>query len=142
MPRRSKYFVQDRAWRHRRRGRSWRPNLRERSAALRSALKRRREGPRLSLAPFADVLLVASACLLVVGLPFLYVWQGAKLQQLTAEREAARDELTQIEEINHALELRIEEGFSLKVLSEFAVLHGMVTPTKVSYVPVPTSERP
>jgi hypothetical protein len=79
---------------------------------------------------------------LVGGLPFLYVWQGTKLQQLTAEREAARDELTQIEEINHALELRIEERFSLKALSEYAARHDMVTPAKVDYVRVPKTELP
>jgi hypothetical protein len=92
--------------------------------------------------PAAGVVLAVLACAFVVGLPFLYVWQGTRLQQLTAEREAARDELTQVEEINHALEIRIEEGFSLKVLSQKALEFGMVTPAKVSYVRVSNSQSP
>lgn len=83
------------------------------------------------------------AGLIVGGPSFLYVWQGAKLQQLTAEREAARAELTQLEEINHSLELQIEEGFSLQRLSRYAIGQlGMAPPTEVHYVHVPKSDRP
>jgi hypothetical protein len=92
--------------------------------------------------PPPGVVLAVTAVLLAGGLPFLYVWQGTKIQQLTAAREAARDELTQIEEINHALELRIEEGFSLRRLSEYARLHEMGLPAKVDHVYVPKTELP
>ncbi len=89
------------------------------------------------------MVLVVVASLVVGGLSFLYIWQGTKLQQLTAEREAARAELTQVEEINHSLELRIEEGFSLRRLSQYATGQlGMASPTKVDYVHVSESELP
>jgi cell division protein FtsL len=89
------------------------------------------------------VVLVVVASLIIGGPSFLYVWQGAKLQQLTAEREAARAELTQLEEINHSLELQIEEGFSLQRLSRYAIGQlGMAPPTEVRYVHVPKSDLP
>jgi hypothetical protein len=62
---------------------------------------------------------------------------------LTAEREAARAELTQLEEINHSLELQIEEGFSLQRLSRYAIGQlRMAPPTEVRYVHVPKNDRP
>ena len=104
---------------------------------------RRPGGRRLSLALSPDLVLVVVASLIIGGPSFLYVWQGAKLQQLTAEREAARAELTQLEEINHSLELQIEEGFSLQRLSRYAIGQlGMAPPTEVRYVHVPKSDLP
>jgi cell division protein FtsL len=89
------------------------------------------------------LILVVVASLIVGGPSFLYVWQGAKLQQLTAERETARSELTQLEEINHSLELQIEEGFSLQRLSRYAIGQlGMAPPSKVNYVHVPKNDLP
>ena len=114
------------------------------SPRLRGALGRRRgSGRRWSLALSPDVVFVVVASLIIGGPSFLYVWQGAKLQQLTAEREAARAELTQLEEINHSLELQIEEGFSLQRLSRYAIGQlGMAPPTEVRYVHVPKSDLP
>jgi len=58
-------------------------------------------------------------------------------------QEAARAELTQLEEINHSLELQIEEGFSLQRLSRYAIGQlGMAPPTEVHYVHVPKSDLP
>jgi len=110
----------------------------------RGAFSRRRgRGRRFSFAPSPDLVLVVLASLVIGGPSFLYVWQGAKLQQLTAEREAARAELTQLEEINHSLELQIEEGFSLQRLSRYAIGQlGMAPPTEVRYVHVPKSDLP
>ena len=140
----SRFPVQDRAWRRRRRASSWLSGLRESRPRLRGALGRRRgRGRRWSLALSPDLVLVVVASLVIGGPSFLYVWQGAKLQQLTAEREAARAELTQIEEINHSLELQIEEGFSLQRLSRYAIGQlGMAPPTEVRYVHIPKSDLP
>jgi cell division protein FtsL len=105
--------------------------------------RRRGSGRRLSFSPSRDVVLVVVASLVIGGPSFLYVWQGAKLQQLTAERESARAELTQLEEINHSLELRVEEGFSLQRLSRYAIGQlGMAPPAEVDYVHVPKSVLP
>lgn len=80
------------------------------------------------------------ASLVVGGLLFLYIRQGTMLQSLTAEREAGREELTQLEEINHSLEIQVEQGFSLQRLSRYAAEQlGMVSPTKVYYVRVTTT---
>ncbi len=63
------------------------------------------------------------------------------LRSLTAERETARDELTHLEEINHSLEIQVEQGFSLQRLSRYATEQlGMVPPTEVYYVHVPKED--
>jgi len=130
--------------RPRRLGRSRLSRLRLGRPRTRGAFSRRRgRGRRFSFAPSPDLVLVVLASLVIGGPSFLYVWQGAKLQQLTAEREAARAELTQLEEINHSLELQIEEGFSLQRLSRYAIGQlGMAPPTEVRYVHVPKSDLP
>jgi len=93
---------------------------------------------RLSLAVPPEVLAWALGALIVGGLAFTYIRQGTMLRQLTAEREAARDELTQLEEINHALDIDVEEGFSFQRLSRYAAeTLGMVVPDKVYYVRIP-----
>ncbi len=93
---------------------------------------------RFSLALPPDVTLFLVIGLFVGGLLFVYIRQGTFLQHLTAERESAQEDLTQIEEINHSLEIQVEEGFSLGRLSRYATEQlGMVTPTQVRYVHVP-----
>jgi cell division protein FtsB len=63
------------------------------------------------------------------------------LRNLTAEREAGRDELTQLEEINHALEIQVQQGFSLQRLSRYAQEQlGMAPPAEVHYVHVRKDE--
>jgi len=95
----------------------------------------------VSLALPPDVALVLVASLVIGGLLFFYIRQGTMLQSLTAEREAARDELTQLEEINHSLEIQVEQGFSLQRLSRYATEQlGMVPPTGVRYVHVPKND--
>jgi hypothetical protein len=100
-----------------------------------------RKARHVSLALPPDVALVLVASLVVGGLLFLYIRQGTMLQSLTAEREAAREELTQLEEINHSLEIQVEQGFSLQRLSRYATEQlGMVPPTEVRYVHVPKND--
>jgi hypothetical protein len=85
--------------------------------------------------------LVLVAGILVGGLSFLYIRQGTLLQHLTAERETAREELTQLEEINHSLEIQVEQGFSLDRLSRYAAEQlGMITPAQVRYVRLPKTD--
>lgn len=118
-----------------------RPRRPRRGASWRGSRPRGRK--RFSLAIPPEVGLWVLAGLVVGGLAFLYIRQGTLLQQLTAAREAARDELTQLEEINHSLEIEVEQGFSLQRLSWYASEHlGMVAPTKVIYVRVPQSDIP
>ena len=112
---------------------------RRRSESRRDSGSRARR--RLSLAIPPDVALWLVAGVLVGGLAFLYIRQGTFLHQLTADREAAREELTQLEEINHSLAIQVEEGFSFERLSRYATQQlGMVVPTKVYYVRVPASD--
>ena len=114
--------------RARRRGDSWR------SARARGVR-------RFSLALPPDVALVLFGGLIIGGLLFLYIHQGTMLRSLTAEREAARDELTQLEEINHSLDIQVQQGFSLQRLSRYAREQlGMETPSKVRYVHVRKTE--
>ncbi len=91
----------------------------------------------MSFALPPDVALLLVVGILVVGLSFFYIRQGTLLQHLTAEREATQEELTQLQEINHSLEIQVEQGFSLPRLSRIAVEQlGMTLPTKVQYVHV------
>ncbi len=114
--------------RNRRRGDSWRS-------------PRARSARHVSLALPPDVALVLVASLVIGGLLFFYIRQGTMLQSLTAERETAREELTQLEEINHSLEIQVEQGFSLQRLSRYATEQlGMVSPTEVRYVHVPKND--
>jgi cell division protein FtsL len=114
--------------RNRRRGSSWRG-------------PQPRKSRRVSLALPPDVALLLVAGLIVGGLLFVYIRQGTLLRSLTAEHEAAREELTQLEEINHSLEIQVEQGFSLQRLSRYATEQlGMVAPTEVRYVHVPKDD--
>lgn len=77
---------------------------------------------------------------LAVGLSFLYIHQGTMLRVLTADRESLRENLTELEEINHTLRLEIAEAFSLPRIAKYATEHlGMITPTTTRYVRVPPS---
>jgi len=84
-----------------------------------------------------DLVLVLIGGLVIGGLLFLYIHQGTMLRNLTAEREAAREDLTQLEEINHSLDIQVQEGFSLERLERYAgEQFGMTLPSKVYYVHV------
>jgi len=79
-------------------------------------------------------LLVASV---IAGLCFLYVWQGTRLHELTAQREGARERLAKIEGVNRELEFQIEQAFSLERVARIARTQlGMIEPTVVRYVPL------
>lgn len=84
---------------------------------------------------------LSGATVFLVGLCFLYVLQGTALRRLTAECEQARDELVRIEEVNLELEFEIEQAFSLERVSRIARERlGMVEPSVVRYVPIPSQE--
>jgi len=101
-----------------------------------------RRGRRFSLALPPDLVALVIAGLVIGGLLFVYIRQGTLLRTLTAERETAREELTEREEINRVLEIAIDQGFSLQQLSWKAGKLGMVVPEKVYHVYVPASVRP
>jgi len=83
-------------------------------------------------------ILVAGA---VSGLCFLYLWQGNRIQQLTALSQEAREQLESAQGINKALGVRIDEAFSLERIARIAREQlGMAEPTVVHYVPYPTEE--
>jgi cell division protein FtsL len=129
----SRFSARDNRFRGRRRSR--------RGESWRGSQPRARR--RLSLAVPPEVAVWVLAGLVVGGLAFLYIRQGTLLQQLTADRETASEELTQLEEINHSLAIEIEEGFSLQRLSRYASEQlGMVPPSKVYYVRIPKSSSP
>lgn len=95
----------------------------------------------MSLALPPDLVLVLGGGLLISGLLFFYIHQGTMLRNLTAEREAAREELVQLQEINHLLGIQVEQGFSYQRLERYAREQlGMTLPSKVHYVHVRTSE--
>ncbi|MGD9675258.1 MAG: cell division protein FtsL [Candidatus Bipolaricaulia bacterium] len=79
--------------------------------------------------------------LLAAGLSFLHIHQGTLLRVLTADRESLRENLTELEEINHTLRLEIAEAFSLPRIAKYATERlGMITPTTTRYVQVPASD--
>jgi len=93
------------------------------------------------MAVSAQLAAFAGAVVLVVGLCFLYVFQGTALRDLTAQSELAREALVGVEEVNRTLEFRIEQTFSLERISRIARGRlGMVEPSIIRYVPLPTSE--
>jgi cell division protein FtsB len=78
---------------------------------------------------------------LVFGLCFLYLWQATGIQELTAQREAARAHLVEIEELNRELEFQIAQAFSLERISRIARSQlGMIEPTVIRYVPLSTDD--
>jgi hypothetical protein len=74
----------------------------------------------------------------IAGLCFLYLWQGNRIQELTAAYEEARETLEGEQEINRILDVRIDEAFSLERVARIARDRlGMSEPTIVHYVPIP-----
>ena len=74
----------------------------------------------------------------IAGLSFLYLWQGNRIQELTATCEEAREALEAEHEINRILEVRIDEAFSLERVAHIARNQlSMSEPTIVRYVPIP-----
>jgi len=77
----------------------------------------------------------------LAGLGFLYIWQGNRIQELTAAYEEARVSLEAELEINRILTVRIDEAFSLERIARIARDRlNMSEPTNVRYVFIPTSE--
>ncbi len=75
----------------------------------------------------------------IAGLCFLYIWQGNRIQELTAAYEEAREQVEAEQEINHILSVRIDEAFSLERVARIARDQlGMSEPTIIHYVPIPT----
>ena len=75
----------------------------------------------------------------IAGLCFLYIWQGNRIQELTAAYEEAREQVEAEQEINRILSVRIDEAFSLERVARIARDQlGMSEPTIIHYVPIPT----
>ena len=75
----------------------------------------------------------------IAGLCFLYIWQGNRIQEMTAAYEEAREQVEAEQEINRILSVRIDEGFSLERVARIARDQlGMSEPTIIHYVPIPT----
>jgi len=75
----------------------------------------------------------------ISGLCFLYIWQGNRIQELTAAYEEAREQVEAEQEINRILSVRIDEAFSLERVARIARDQlGMSEPTIIHYVPIPT----
>lgn len=73
---------------------------------------------------------------MVGWLSFLYVRQGTTIRNLTAECALVQSELIEIQEVNHTLELEIEQAFSLSRVSQFARQRlGMIEPSVIHHVP-------
>jgi len=78
---------------------------------------------------------------LVTGLCFLHLWQTTRITELTALRQSAADLLADTEGVNRVLEFQIEQAFSLERVARIAREQlGMIEPTVVHYVPLPTDE--
>jgi len=77
----------------------------------------------------------------VAGLCFLHLWQTTRINELTASRQSAADQLADIEGVNRVLEFQIEQAFSLERIARIAREQlGMTEPTVVHYVPVAADE--
>jgi len=75
---------------------------------------------------------------IVSGLCVLHLWQTTRIQELTASTRSASERLADVEGVNRALELQIEEAFSLERIARIARDRlGMIEPTVVHYVPLP-----
>jgi predicted transcriptional regulator YheO len=69
------------------------------------------------------------------------VWQGNRLQELTAAFEEASSELESVQEVNRILDVRIDEAFSLERIARLARERlGMSEPTVIRYVRKPTAD--
>lgn len=111
--------------------------------AAKVAKRKRRRLKDLRLPIPADVAFALGGAILLGGLSFLYIHQGTMLRALTADREVLREDLTELEEINHTLRLEIAEAFSLPRISKYATERlGMIEPPTTRYVRVPpTNEK-
>jgi hypothetical protein len=77
----------------------------------------------------------------ISGLCFLYLWQGNRIQELTAASEEARERLEAEQGINRILGVRIDEAFSLERIARIARERlGMSEPTLIRYVSKPIEE--
>ena len=86
------------------------------------------------------VALTMLAGALAAGLFFLYVWQGVRIHELTAQREAAQIQLSDIEDLNIDLGVQIQQAYSLARIARIAREQlGMVDPTVIRYVPLPSA---
>ncbi|MBU0595448.1 septum formation initiator family protein [Candidatus Bipolaricaulota bacterium] len=115
-------------------------NYRTRDLAILSSHPRRVARSRAQVISVGVALSVAGA-VLIAGLCLLYVGQGVRITELTAQRAGAQAQLAEVEELNLDLGFRIEQAFSLERVARIAREQlGMVEPTVIRYVPVPTSE--
>ena len=113
---------------------------RTRDLAILSSHPRRVARSRAHVVSIGLAITVVGAAL-VAGLCLLYVWQGVRINELTAQREGARSQLIETEELNLDLEFQIEQAFSLERIARIAREQlGMVEPTVVRYVPIPSTE--
>ena len=79
----------------------------------------------------------------ISGLCFLYLWQGNRIQELTAASDEARQQLEAAHGINRILDVRIEAAFSLERIARIAREQlGMSEPepTEIRYVPLSIDE--
>jgi len=77
----------------------------------------------------------------LAGACFLYIWQGNRIQELTAAYEEAREALEAELEINRILAVRIDEAFSLERIAGIARDQlNMSEPTIIRYVSIPAKE--
>lgn len=89
----------------------------------------------------STLLVTVGVTVVLLGLSFLYVVQSTALRDLTAQGAQASAALESEEEINRTLEFRIEQAFSLERVSRIAREQlGMVEPTVVRYVSVPSDD--
>jgi len=100
-----------------------------------SGRARRRSRARAVSVGSVAFLLTAGA---IAGLCFLHLWQTTRIQELTASTQSAAERLAEVDGVNRALELQIEEAFSLERIARIARDRlGMIEPTVVYYVPLP-----
>jgi len=114
--------------------------MRRRNHKSRWSIEDSGNAPRTSLpivGLFGGILLAGA----LAGLSFLYVWQGNRIQELTAAYEEARLNMEAELEINRILSVRIDEAFSLERIARIARDQlNMSEPTIVRYVSIPTNE--
>jgi cell division protein FtsB len=100
---------------------------------------RLRRGVRIGDAIHSHTIVVTvGIALLIAGLCFLYLFQGTTLLDLTAQRSAAQERLTEIEETNRWLQAEIMQTFSLERVERFARERlGLIEPKVIRYVKLP-----
>ena len=86
------------------------------------------------------VVMIILCAVAITGLCFLYVWQGVRIAELTAQAEELRVQLDSVQEVNRILTMRIEQAFSMERVAEIARDRlGMRPPTDIRYVQLPAS---